>query len=332
MWTVKRFAVLAALVAACACAPTRPPVEDGCAGGLYPEDLPVLTFCEWPGDTPLPRPALPPVVAAKEGAYEPGTLVMPAHPDVFDHGPRGGMRVALTFDACSTSEPQLDERIVQALVQHQVPATLFLGGKWARSQAERVKALAKNPLFELGNHSYTHPHLTWKTDDRIREELSLAQDEIADVSGVTPVLFRPPFGEYDDRVVRIARELGMRTVEYDLPSGDPGAPADKLVAWVLEKTQPGSIVVMHLNHVRFHTAEALPEIVAGLRARGFRLVKVSDLMGAGAPGAVASASPSARLPEEQLGDLRKDKAVQPAHLVVLMSSVEPLRVSVEVGH
>src|SRR5256885_1576200 len=171
---VKRSALAGALGVLCACAPTRPPVDDGCAETPFPEDLPVLAYCEWPSLFPIPTsPAL-----VREGPHAPGTLA----------------------------------------------------------------------------------------------------------------LCRPPFGEYDDRVVQIARSIGLRTVEYDLPSGDPGAPTNKLVEWVLEKAQPGSIVVMHLNHVRFHTADALPEIIAGLRARGFTFVKVSDLAGGGAPAAVASAS------------------------------------------
>jgi peptidoglycan/xylan/chitin deacetylase (PgdA/CDA1 family) len=304
-------------------------VEDGCADAPFPEDLPVLTYSEWPSEVPLPRPAAP----ARVAESAPGTLVMPAHPDVLDHGPRDAMRIALTFDACSTTEEKkYDERIVNALVQHQVPATIFIGGSWAKEEPEALKVMAKNPLFELGNHTYSHPHLTWKSDDRVREELAKTQEEISSLTGVKPALFRPPFGEYDDRVVKIAKGMGLKTVEYDLPSGDPGAPTGKLVEWVLQQARPGSIVVMHLNHVRFHTAEALPEIIAGLRARGFTFVKVSDLARPAAPAAVASASAVPRLPEQQFRDVRNDKAVQPAHLVVPVSGVEPLRTAVEIGH
>jgi peptidoglycan/xylan/chitin deacetylase (PgdA/CDA1 family) len=261
-------------------------VEDGCADAAFPEDLPVLAYSEWPVGEPIPMP--PRMV--REGPPAPGTAVMPEHPDVLDHGPRDAPRIALTFDACSTTEVQkYDARVVHALVEHKVPATIFIGGSWARDEAEALKALAKNPLFELGNHTYSHPHLTWKTDDRIREELVRTQEEISSLTGVKPKLFRPPFGEYDDRVVKIAKAVGLRTVEYDLPSGDPGAPKDKLVEWVVQQAKPGSIVVMHLNHVKFHTADALPEIIAGLRQRGFTFVKVSELAGA-APAAVASAS------------------------------------------
>ncbi|HEY6003521.1 MAG TPA: hypothetical protein VIV57_11655 [Anaeromyxobacter sp.] len=86
-------------------------------------------------------------------------------------------------------------------------------------------------------------------------------------------------------------------MEYDLPSGDPDAHAtkDALVRWVLREARPGSIVVMHVNHPRFHTAEALPEIVDGLRARGFELVTVGELLRPERPPPEARGALAARL-------------------------------------
>lgn len=109
-----------------------------------------------------------------------------------------------------------------------------------------------------GNHAFTHPHLTWIPDAAIREELLRTQTVIAAETGLVPTLFRPPYGEYDARVLRTAAALGLRTIEYDLPSGDPDARATRqsLVDWVLCAARPGSIIVMHLNHRRFHTAAA----------------------------------------------------------------------------
>src|SRR5215831_16226353 len=216
--------------------------------------------------TRAPPPPLPPVL-----------------PEVVFHGPRDEKRIALTFDACSTRDvSKYDERITQELIAARAPATIFLGGSWAAEEPEHVKQLSANPLFELGNHSYTHPHMAAITDEvRIRRELQRTQAEITRLTGATPKLFRPPYGEYNDRLVKIAAELGLTTVEYDLASGDPDqhATKDRLVHWVLSRAQPGSIIVMHINHRRFHTAEALPDIISGLRARGFELVPVGELIG-----------------------------------------------------
>jgi peptidoglycan/xylan/chitin deacetylase (PgdA/CDA1 family) len=210
-------------------------------------------------------------------------VLTPVAPEVVAHGARSVRTVALTFDACSTRDvSKYDERITQELIAEKTPATIFLGGSWAREEAVHVRELARHPeLFELENHTYTHPHMPAVKDDaRVRQELLRTQAEVQALTGRIPLLWRPPYGEYDARVVRIAAELGLITIEYDLASGDPDqhATKEKLVEWVLKKVQPGSIVVMHINHRRFHTSEALPGIVQGLRARGYQLVTVGEML------------------------------------------------------
>jgi peptidoglycan/xylan/chitin deacetylase (PgdA/CDA1 family) len=214
-------------------------------------------------------------------ALAPAATVLAA--EVVAHGPRDQKRIALTFDACTTRDvSRYDDRVTRELEAAHVPATIFLGGGWAHTDAAHARRLAENPLFELGNHSYSHPHLRSVSADKIREELQSTQDEIKRITGKTPRLFRPPYGEYDERVVRVAAEVGLTTVEYDLPSGDPDqhATKDRLVEWVVKKARPGSIVVFHINHTRFHTAEALPEIVERLRKQGYEFVTVSELIDA----------------------------------------------------
>jgi peptidoglycan/xylan/chitin deacetylase (PgdA/CDA1 family) len=215
-------------------------------------------------------------------ASAPAPTLPSTTPEVVSHGRRDRKEVALTFDACSTRDmSKYDARVTHALLATGTPATIFLGGSWAREETAQVRELARHPQFELANHTYTHPHLPLVKDEaRIREELVKTQAEIHALTGQTPRWFRPPYGEYDQRVVRIAAELGLTTVEYDLPSGDPDAHAtkEKLIAWVLARVQPGSIVVMHINHTRFHTAEALPGIIEGLRKRGYSLVTVGQLI------------------------------------------------------
>jgi peptidoglycan/xylan/chitin deacetylase (PgdA/CDA1 family) len=222
-------------------------------------------------------------------AVAPPAPALPAvTPEVVSHGRRDRKEIALTFDACSTRNPsQYDQRVTQALLAANAPATIFLGGSWAKEEAAQVKELASHPQFELENHTYTHPHLPAVKDDaRLRAELARTQAEVKALTGQTPRFFRPPYGEYDQRVVRIAAELGLTTIEYDLPSGDPDVHATKerLVHWVLSRARPGGIVVMHINHVSFHTADALPDIIGGLRQRGFTLVTVGQLVGEMHPG------------------------------------------------
>jgi peptidoglycan/xylan/chitin deacetylase (PgdA/CDA1 family) len=205
----------------------------------------------------------------------------PFHQIVFSHGSRTIKEVALTFDACATRQPSgYDERVTQILLETQTPATIFLGGKWMEEHPEQTKLLESTPLFELGNHSYLHPHMREASDERIRKELCRTQDVMYAMTGRQPTLFRPPYGEHDDRIVRIAAAMGLTTVEYDLPSGDPSPEAtkEKLIEYVTTMARSGSIIVMHINGRGWHTAEALPDIIARLRKRGFVFVTVTQLL------------------------------------------------------
>lgn len=253
--------------------------------------LATLAGCARPAPAPLPGPTgheTPERAAKAEAdlAVPPPVetpVLPPVAPEVVAHGSRSVRSVALTFDACSTRDvSKYDERITRELLANDTPATIFLGGSWAKEEAAHVRELAKHPeLFELANHTFTHPHMPAVKDDaRVRQELLRTQAEVQALTGRTPLLWRPPYGEYDARVVKIAADLGLTTIEYDLASGDPDqhATKEKLIEWVLKKVQPGSIVVMHINHRAFHTSEALPAIIQGLRAKGYQLVTVGEML------------------------------------------------------
>ena len=203
-------------------------------------------------------------------------------PRIVVRGARKIKVVALTFDACSTSNKpsQYDARITAILVDMKVPATIFLGGKWMEERPEETRYLASIPLFELGNHTFLHPHMTKVSDERARDELQWTQESMYALTGRQATLFRAPYGEVDARIVKLAADAGMTTIQYDLPSGDPDVRATKmkLVEYVTSVAKNGSIVVMHINGNGRHTAEALPRIIKRLRKRGFELVTVSELL------------------------------------------------------
>ena len=249
--------ILTALLGACATPPPPKPVHDEQAEG---QPLPY--------EPPVVERAMPPVLPA-------------VAPRVVVRGARKIKVVALTFDACSTAQPsQYDPRITAILLDMQVPATLFLGGKWMEEHPDETRHLATFPQFELGNHTFLHPHMTREPDERVRAELQWTQEIMYTLIGRQATLFRAPYGEVDTRVVKFAAEAGMTTIQYDLPSGDPDERATKmkLVEYVTSVAKNGSIVVMHINGHGRHTAEALPRIIKRLRKRGFELVTVSELL------------------------------------------------------
>ena len=195
----------------------------------------------------------------------------------------GSKRVALTFDACSTFETgAYNKPVIDALVANQIPATLFVGGHWAESHRETLQQLAAMPQFEIANHSYSHPHMTQLSAARQRQELLWTQYLIYSAIGTVPRYFRPPYGEIDDLLIRDVANMGLYTVEFDLPAGDADMQVSdaRLIEWILRKASGGSIVVMHMNRPGSKTAEVLPEVARQLRARGYVLSTVSELLAA----------------------------------------------------
>ncbi len=200
---------------------------------------------------------------------------------IIEHGPRDSRSIALTFDACPTAlTDEYDKNVIETLLREKVPATLFLSGRWVEKNPAAAKFLADQPQFEIAAHSYTHPHLLEKPDDRILREMKRTQTIIKRITGRTPRYFRPPFGEVDERVAKLALKAGLVTIQYDIASGDPdpGLSPRRIVRTLLRDAKGGSIIVLHMNRKGAHTAELLPDIIDGLRKRGFTLVTVGELL------------------------------------------------------
>lgn len=204
----------------------------------------------------------------------------PALPGVVYHGPRDQKRIALTFDACSSRKgDRVDEKVIDALISLDVPATLFLGGKWMEDEPRVIERLRTIPAFELASHGYLHPHLVKLTSAEVEAELGRATLEFEQRLGRKPDLMRAPYGELDARVARLIEKDGITPVQFDLPGADSTFSKKTLVKWVTGQAKPGSIVVLHMNGHGKHTAEALPEIVEALRRQGFVFVTVGQLLG-----------------------------------------------------
>lgn len=200
---------------------------------------------------------------------------------IITHGPRDSRSIALTFDACPTAlADEYDKGVIETLVREKAPATLFLSGRWVEKNAATAKFLADQPQFEIAAHSYYHPHLLDKPDDRVVREMKRTQTIIRKITGRTPRYFRPPFGEVDERVAKLALQAGLVTIQYDIASGDPdpGLSSRRIVRALLRDAKGGSIIVLHMNRKGAHTAEFLPDVIEGLRKQGFTLVTVGDLL------------------------------------------------------
>jgi peptidoglycan/xylan/chitin deacetylase (PgdA/CDA1 family) len=192
--------------------------------------------------------------------------------------------VAITFDACATMKGEygFDQEVFEILKQEKVPATIFVSGRWVDTHADAMAELTGDPLIEFGDHSYDHPHMTKVTAERVGEEIDRTEAALSRY-GRHSVAFRPPFGDWNRKVIRIVGQHKLPTVTWDVVSGDPShkTTTDGMIRAVLDGARPGSIIVFHINGRGWKTHEALPAILSGLRARGLRFVPLSELMRTG---------------------------------------------------
>jgi peptidoglycan/xylan/chitin deacetylase (PgdA/CDA1 family) len=226
----------------------------------------------------------------------PGTVVT--------NGPRDRRQVALTFDSNLTDGmiQELDQRrvasfanvaVIDELDQLQVPATLFLAGKWIERYPDLTRRLATDPLFELGSHSYEHRAyhvpcygLGGLPVAQMAADVGHSEQLLRQFTDRPTPYFRFPGGCYDAAALRATAGTGITVVQYDLASGDAfGTSVRTIVNNVVNNAQHGSIVVMHITggNTAPLTAFALPYVVNGLRQKGFTLVRISELLGPPAP-------------------------------------------------
>ena len=182
--------------------------------------------------------------------------------------------VALSFDAAWGNEDT--QVLIDILEQYGVNTTLFVVGDWVDKYPESVQALAEAGN-EVMNHSSSHAHFSALSTNEINADISACNDKIEAITGVRPTLFRCPYGEYDDHVIKAVNALGMTAVQWDVDSLDwKGISADQITRRVLDRVQPGSIVLFH--NAAEHTPEALPKILESLLADGYRVVPVSQIL------------------------------------------------------
>ncbi|MFI6559949.1 polysaccharide deacetylase family protein [Streptomyces sp. NPDC050534] len=264
-----------------------------CAAGA------VLTAC---GAPEAPRAARPAPSATSAAPSRPPTLAPgPAGlARVFENGPRTqGKTVALTFDADMTADegPRAaagerfdNPQLIATLRALKVPATLFMTGRWADEYPQEARSIGRDPLFEVANHSYSHYAFTANcyglptmSPDRMRSDVERAYTAFrrAGVPDAMPY-FRFPGGCYDRRTLKALAPTGVTPVQWDVVSGDAFATdADAVARQVLDGVRPGSVVVMHCTRSAAPvTEQAVRTVVPELRAKGFRFVKVSQLIGA----------------------------------------------------
>lgn len=182
--------------------------------------------------------------------------------------------VALSFDAAWGNEDT--QQLIDILNKYKINTTFFVVGDWVDKYPESVKALADNGN-EVMNHSLNHAHFSSLSSDEIVADITACNEKIAAITGVTPTLFRCPYGEYDDHVVNAVTGMGMTAVQWNIDSLDwKGISAEEIQKRVLKNIEPGSIILFH--NAAENTPEALPGIIESLLADGYKIVPISQIL------------------------------------------------------
>lgn len=192
------------------------------------------------------------------------------------HGDRSKARIALTFDTGAGTP--IVRIILHELRQANVHATFFIVGNWARENPDVVSEIARDG-HDLANHSWNHPNFTQLSDDQMVAQVEWTEDAVRRATGCTTrPFFRAPFGSLNNHVLQVLGEAGFESIFWSAHGGDwlPGMTTESVRATVVKNTGNGGIIVLHSSVPE--TAQAVPHIINDLHARGFELVRLSELL------------------------------------------------------
>lgn len=182
--------------------------------------------------------------------------------------------ISITFDCAWGTE--YTDAILAALKASDVRATFFMVEFWTEKYSDFVKKIDESGC-EIGTHSATHSYMSKQNTEEIKLELNSSSAAITGITGKQVDLFRAPYGDYDDELIRTASELGYYTIQWDVDSLDwKDLSATDIAMRVINGVQNGSIILMHNNGL--HTAEAVPIILDTLKNKGYSFVPVGELI------------------------------------------------------
>ena len=183
-------------------------------------------------------------------------------------------KISLSFDVAWGSN-NIDD-ILSILEKHNSKATFFLVGSWVDDNEELVKKIHSKG-HEIANHSNTHSNTTVLSEQDIIEEIQLTTDKIQKITNQEVTLYRPPFGEVDNKTMEICKALGYQVIKWDIDSLDwKEIGTQHVIDRVIRNSQPGSIVLFHanVNGVNYY----LDDILTKLKQDNYDVVSVSELL------------------------------------------------------
>jgi len=196
--------------------------------------------------------------------------------------PAGSEKLALTFDDGPNDPHTL--RLLEVLAKHEVRATFFLIGEYAKKRPDIVREIAKSGHV-IGNHTFSHPNLIFASSASLKSELQQCQDVISEIVGEPPRLFRPPWGGRRPGTLQIVRSLGLEPVMWNVTGYDwKGRPADYVERKIHDHVRGGDVILLHDgSHAQFgadrsQTVIAADQLIAHYKSKDFEFVTIPEMM------------------------------------------------------
>ncbi len=170
------------------------------------------------------------------------------------------------------------QKILDILEKHKVKATFFMTGGWVESYPEDVKRIYAAG-HDLGNHSENHKNMSQLSEEEKTSELMSVHEKVKKLTGVDMELFRPPYGDYDNAVIKNATKNGYYPIQWSVDSLDwKDYGVDSIIDTVCnhKALDKGAIILCH-NGAKY-TAQALDTLLATLKGQGYELVPISQLI------------------------------------------------------
>ena len=183
-------------------------------------------------------------------------------------------KVAFTMN-CAWSADDIDS-ILETLKKNDIHITFFLVGNWVDKYPEAVKKIAEAG-HEIGTHSNTHPHVNELSAEKNLQEIKLSVSKIEKITNQKITLYRTPYGEYNDTVIKTAQENGYYPIQWNIDTLDyEGKTGEEMWSKIKKKLQKGSIILSH-NGTK-HTADSLDMLIKNIKASGYEITTVSNLI------------------------------------------------------
>lgn len=184
--------------------------------------------------------------------------------------------ISISFDAAWGNEDS--KSLLATLKKHNVKATFFMTGGWIEKYPDDVKAIAADG-HDLGNHSENHKQMSQLSAEQCKEELMKPHEKVKKLTGKDMILFRPPYGDYNDTLIQVCEENKYYPIQWDVDSLDwKDYDAATIIRRVTEHKHLGNGSIILCHNGGKHTAEALDELLTTLKKKGFTLVPISELI------------------------------------------------------